>query len=494
MKRFSLFVGLMLLMTQVSMAQRVITLEDCRRMAVETSRQLDMDKAAVEMAGYDRKTAVANFFPKVTAVGGYMYNNRDIALVSDDQSERIRTMGSTIDEKIWDRAELNASERGKAILESLRTSGAMPDIATPVNAIGEEIDAALHPDLHNLFGGAVIVEQPVFAGGKIVNSTIMASKAEKLAESRYETSLQGIVTDVEKAYWQIVSICDKEKLARSYSELLHKMEKDVIRSEQAGVSTMSDVLQVKVKVNEADLLLSKASSGLRLSKMLLCQKIGLPLDTEIVLADETADGVPDPGYLSGKSIEDVYDSRPEIKSLTLAADIYDRKVKIAAADMMPVVALVGACSITNPNCFNGFQNNFQGCALSAGVMVKIPICHGGEGIWKVKKAKAEARQYRDRLSETKELIALQVARQRVIVQEAKEKLTMTESAVEVAEENLRRANIGFEAGVVTTSTVLGAHTAWLSAHSDWIDAGAELQSAVSELRSVEGYDNLEKLL
>ena len=85
-------------------------------------------------------------------------------------------------------------------------------------------------------------------------------------------------------------------------------------------------------------------------------------------------------------------------------------------------------------------------------------------------------------------------RQRVIVQEAKEKLTMTESAVEVAEENLRRANIGFEAGVVTTSTVLGAHTAWLSAHSDWIDAGAELQSAVSELRSVEGYDNLEKLL
>ena len=51
MKRFSLFVGLMLLMTQVSPAQRVITLEDCRRMAVETSRQLDMDKAAVEMAG-----------------------------------------------------------------------------------------------------------------------------------------------------------------------------------------------------------------------------------------------------------------------------------------------------------------------------------------------------------------------------------------------------------------------------------------------------------
>ena len=105
----------------------------------------------------------------------------------------------------------------------------------------------------------------------------------------------------------------------------------------------------------------------------------------------------------------------------------------------------------------------------------------------MKKAKAEARQYHDRLEDTRELVTLQVARQRVIVEEAREKLQMTRSAVDVAEENLRSANLGYEAGVVTTSTVLGAHTAWLSANSDWIDAGTELQTAMSELRKAEGY-------
>ena len=471
----------------LAQGQRTLTLDDCRRMAVENSRQLDMEKAAAEMAEYDKKTAVAYFFPKVSAVGGYMYNNRDVALVNEEQSERIRNMGTTLDDKIWASAEMNATEHGKAILETVRNTGIMPDIATPVNAIGQEIDAALHPDLHNIMGGSIVVEQPVFAGGKIVNSAIMASKAQELAESKLETSRSEIITDVDHAYWQIISISNKKKLAQSYSELLHKMEDDVMRSVDAGTGTMSDALQVKVKVNEADLLLTKATSGLALSKMLLCQKIGLPLDTEIILADEMLDEVPDPGMVSTRSMEDVFESRPELRSLDLAAQIYDRKVKIAAADILPTIAVFGACTATNPNIYDGFQNNFRGCTLSAGVVVKVPICHGGEGIWKVKKAKAEARQYHDRLEDTRELVTLQVARQRVIVEEAREKLQMTRSAVDVAEENLRSANLGYEAGVVTTSTVLGAHTAWLSANSDWIDAGTELQTAMSELRKAEGY-------
>ena len=207
----------------LAQGQRTLTLDDCRRMAVENSRQLDMEKAAAEMAEYDKKTAVAYFFPKVSAVGGYMYNNRDVALVNEEQSERIRNMGTTLDDKIWASAEMNATEHGKAILETVRNAGIMPDIATPVNAIGQEIDAALHPDLHNIMGGSIVVEQPVFAGGKIVNSAIMASKAQELAESKLETSRSEIITDVDHAYWQIISISNKKKLAQSYSELLHKM-------------------------------------------------------------------------------------------------------------------------------------------------------------------------------------------------------------------------------------------------------------------------------
>ena len=63
---------------------------------------------------------------------------------------------------------------------------------------------------------------------------------------------------------------------------------------------------------------------------------------------------------------------------------------------------------------------------------------------------------------------------------------MSRSNLDNAEENLRKATVGFEAGVVPTNTVLAAQTAWLSAHSEYIDAGIELQMADANLRKAEG--------
>ena len=103
-----------------------------------------------------------------------------------------------------------------------------------------------------------------------------------------------------------------------------------------------------------------------------------------------------------------------------------------------------------------------------------------------KKAKAEATLYQSQLADAKELIGLQVTQQRKLFGEAREKLSMTESNLESAEENLRKATVGFEAGVVSTNTVLGAQTAWLSAHSEYIDAGIELQMAAANLNKAEG--------
>ena len=40
----------------------------------------------------------------------------------------------------------------------------------------------------------------------------------------------------------------------------------------------------------------------------------------------------------------------------------------------------------------------------------------------------------------------------------------------MADENLRVAQVGHTEGVVTTSDLLGAQTAWLQAHSERIDA------------------------
>ena len=527
MKKLTLLLVLSLgavnaLAQEVAYNGQPLTLEDCREMAVARSKDLEQARIQVKMADYDRKIALANYFPNISAKGAYLYNNRDIALIGADQSALLQNAGTLVQGQM-DAAmagvvqqmggamtakmtqlmtaiqsnpalamEYMGSPMWQTILGMLQgvdpssLAGLMPNISDPVNAIGQDIDKALHPDLHNIWMGAVTVQQPVFVGGKIIYSNQMAALAQDLAASKYDMKYADVVLDVDQAYWQIVSIAEKLRLAQAYADLLHQMERDVRLSIESGVATESDALQVKVKANEADMMRTKAENGLTLSKMLLCKRIGLPLESEIVLADEKLDAVPAVPYAEEKSMDDIYARRPETRSLQLASRIYDRKAKVVRADMMPQVALTANYLVTNPNAFNGIQNTFQGGMLVAGVMVNVPIFHGLEYVNKYKKAKAEASLYRTQYEDARELIRLQVTQQRKLLGEASEKVDMTLSNLESAEENLRKATVGYEAGVVPTNTVLAAQTAWLSAHSEYIDAGIELQMAAAALNKAEG--------
>ena len=225
--------------------------------------------------------------------------------------------------------------------------------------------------------------------------------------------------------------------------------------------------------------------------MLLCQRIGLPLDSEITLADEKLSDIPVPQAGPVKDMEAIYADRPETRSLDLAAQIYDGKVNVARADMMPKVILMANYLVTNPNLYHSYQKEFDGM-WNAGVLVNIPIFHGFEALNKTRKAKAEATLYRTQLEDAREMISLQVTQLRKQRTEAEEKLAMAESNLENAEENLRKATIGFEAGVVETNVALAAQTAWLQAHSEYIDAGIELQMTQVNLGKAEGNYHVEE--
>ncbi len=517
-----ILVSLLSLVALAAPAQEVLTLEDCRDMAVRQSQDLEQARIKMEMAGYDRKIALANYFPKVSASGAYLYNDRDIALTNSDQSMLLQNAGTLMQARMNAAmsqaagrlsaamqqkmtqlmtaiqtnpalaAEYMGSPMWQTILGMLKETdpaslaGLMPNVADPINAIGKSIDDSMHPDLHNIWVGAITVQQPVFVGGKIIYSNQMAALAQDLAASQYDMKYADIIVDVDQAYWQIVSIANKRKLAQNYSALLHQMERDMECAIAAGTATESDALQVKVKVNEADMMLTKAENGLTLAKMLLCKRIGMPLDAEIVLADENLEVIPEPQLPEDKSLEEIYACRPETRSLELAGKIYDKKAKVVRADMLPQVAVAANYLISNPNAFNGIQNNWDGGLFTVGVAVNVPLFHGMENLNRYKKAKAEASLYQHQYDDAKDLIRLQVTQQRKLFAEAEEKLGMSRSNLDNAEENLRKATVGFEAGVVPTNTVLAAQTAWLSAHSEYIDAGIELQMADANLRKAEG--------
>ena len=94
MKRTSLLLALLLPVLPIAAQPQRLTLDDCREMAVRADKDLDQARTRIEMAGYDRKIALANYFPNISATGAYMYNDRDIALISEEQSALLTGAGT----------------------------------------------------------------------------------------------------------------------------------------------------------------------------------------------------------------------------------------------------------------------------------------------------------------------------------------------------------------------------------------------------------------
>ena len=240
------------------------------------------------------------------------------------------------------------------------------------------------------------------------------------------------------------------------------------------MATKADGLAIKVKVNEAEMNLTKIKDGLTLSRMLLCQVCGMDLHQPINLADEQVDDLPTAAIYTDFDLAQAYEKRPEVKSLTLATQIYDQKTRLTRSEYLPKVALLGNYLVTNPSFFNGFENKFRGM-FNVGIAVQIPVWNWGQGVYKTKAARAEAQVARLQLDDAKEKIELQINQSAFKVNEASKRLVMATKNMDKANENLSYATYGFQEGVIPVNNVLEAHTAWLSAQADKIDAQIEIK-------------------
>ena len=474
MKRFT---SLLLLLgaTLSSYAQQIFTLDSCRALALANNKELRISQEKVNAAHYEKKAAFTNFLPKIDLTGGYMRTQKEISLLSDAQKQSIGNMGTNLGNQLQ---QLVAANPGLAAGLQELLPGAVAGLTDGLNGVGQGLVDAFRTDTRNMTVGAATLTQPLFMGGKIIAYNKITKYAERLAESQHATGMQDLILQTDQVYWQIISLVNKKKLAENFLELVQKLDSDVDKMIKEGVATKADGLSVKVKVNEAEMMLTQVDNGLNLSKMLLCQLCGLPLETDFQLADESMKDLPLPNTYTEANVSTALSNREELKSLELASEIYRQKVNVVRADFLPSVALTANYLVTNPSLVNGFENKFRGM-WAAGVVVKIPVFHWGEGIYKVKAAKAEANIARYKLEDIKEKVELQVTQNSYKVNESTKKLALAEKNMEKAEENLRYANLGFKEGIIPTSNVLEAQTAWFSAQAGKIDAQIDVK--MSEL-------------
>lgn len=465
------FVLIAVISVQQMYSQKVLQIEDCRQMALTHNKSLQMAKESVNAARELKKAAFTQFLPNFSANGTYAWNERNLSLLAEDA---MLPVGSKMEDGSFGFTADQISNKW-TLVNGQPVPLDAGNIPFNPKTNPEKIQwkgyallpkEAMEFNIRNVFAGTIGFVQPIFMGGKILELYHMAQYGEKLANAQQENKVSELLLEVDEAYWRVVSLENKVKLAREYRNLIAKVDTNIRVMIEEGVATKAEALKVRVKLNEAEITVTKAEDGLNLSKMALNQLCGIPLDDNYTLSDTNLNSEATAVLIP---IEQAISNRPEIKALTQLENIAKSNEKIMFSRFLPNIGLTGNYIVSNPNVYNGYKNEFGGM-FNVGVVANVPLFHFGDKFHTLNAAKSQRKIATMQLEEVKEKMQLQIKQNSYKVAESLKKKTATQQNIEHAEENLRYATEGFEAGVITSTDLLGAQTAWLSAKSENIDA------------------------
>lgn len=452
MKKIALGIGMLLMAASVEAQLVELNLQKCRQMAVEYSQQLQVAGQQELKAGYEKKSFRANFLPKISGTGLYTYVQKKLEYTIDGGYLPVYQVD---DQGVPDLA------------KSIKFIGADGQPVFNQYAFLPDIDLVL--GIRNAYSLGIMLEQPLYMGGKVRSAYRMASIGQELAGLNVRYRRLEVLTEADEAYWQYLRLKEQAKAAAKYLEVVTELVRNVTDALQTGMAARNDLLKAQVKQNEAELLVQKAANGVALSGMNLCRLIGVGLHCSLVVTDSL------PGDLSPDVLakDDGITARPEYHILEKQLELKEKQLALTRSDFLPQLGIAASYGYSDGLKLNGESDAMASFVAMASL--KVPIYHWGEGRNKVKAMKAEEEMAKLQKEETAQLMQLEMAKTRFNVEDAATRVKLTRKSLTQAEENLQVSKNRFEVGMETITNYMEAQAQWQKAWSDWIDARAELR-------------------
>lgn len=428
-----------------------LNLQKCRKMAVDHSWKLQIAGQQELKAGYEKKSYRANFLPKVSATGVYAYMQKKLEYKID---------GGYL--PVFDYRDVGAEKPIYSVV-----AGPDGNYVLGQYAFMPDIELAL--SLRNAYTAGLMLEQPVYMGGKVRFAFQMASIGVEMAGLNAKYSRAEVITEADEAYWQYLRVKEQARAADKYLEVVRELVRNVSDANATGMASQNDLLKAQVKQNEAELMAQKAANGTALARMNLCRVIGVDLNSAVLVADSLQEQIT-PGILEAS--EDVA-ARPEYNLLEKQVELKAREVSLARADFLPQLGVSVSYGYGDGLKLNGESEGEA--SFMAMASLKVPLYHWGEGRNKIKSLKAEEEMARLKKEETAQFMLLEVARARYNVEDAATRVRLTRKSLSQAEENLQVSKNRYEVGLETITNFMEAQAQWQKAWSDWIDARTELR-------------------
>ena len=444
-------------------AQDSLTIEQCRKMAVEHNRQLASARVQRQKTDFDLLAMKANYLPKLD------FNAFDLA----------NTMSGSL-----------------ALQSSM-----LPvfDMASQIAGMAEFPAMTVDYSMHNLFGASLMLTQPIYMGGKITAGYNMTKIGKRIADENIRLTESEVRVKVDEAYAMAVKAREMMDVAKSYETLLQELMKNVESAVRHGMRTRNDQMKVQVKLNQARLAITRADNAYDLARMNLCQIIGMPLDLRLSVAKPDVSSMVMSEVLSASADSVQVLSRPEYAMLQEKTELARQQVKLARSEFLPQLAAFatggysygGKVSVDATSSVGGQVNMYDKTLIdkfsgAIGVTLSVPIYHFGERKGKIRSAKASLQMAQLDLDDNRERMALELSQACNTLKEQMTALEIARLSVEQAEENLRLSRSAYDSGVETLSDHLEAQSLWQSALADEIDARAQLIVALSKWRKAAG--------
>ena len=427
----------LILCTLTNSAQEVLTLDQCREMALENNKRMAAANKQTQAAHYTLKSYRGNFFPNFTANGTGLYS----------------------------------SANGTFNIPGGNLPTFFPDangLPTPNGGFAYFPGINLNYKVRTVWMGGVQVEQPIFMGGKILAAYKIATLGKQMAQLNENLTASEIILETDHAYALMVKAQEMNKVAESYNAVLQELMKNVQSAYKHGLKSKNDVLKVQVKLNESELSIRKAENAFRLANMNLCHLIGKPLTETLTISDD----FPVIEQHLEMQVNDI-STRPEYNLLDKQVDIAKQKIKLSQSELLPQVGIRGSydyvhgLKINEQTLFN--QGNF-----SIMLNVSVPIFHFGERINKVRAAKAQLEQVRMEQADLNEKMYLELTQAANNLDEAKLQAALADRSLEQADENRRISKGEYDAGLEPLSDHLEAQALWQQAYETKVDAHFQL--------------------
>lgn len=404
-KRNIIYLSLLLLSGQSISAQELLTLEQCKQMALANNVKIKNARLEQNASEQTKKEAFTNYFPVVSATGGGFNANKGMAKVD---------LGGT--------------------------SMSM---------------------LKNGIVGSVTATQPVFAGGRIINGNKLAKLGVEVSQYQLEVSEDEVSLNTEQYYWQIVSLQEKMKTINVVQEMLTNLYKDVTVSYNAGMTNKNDVLKVELKMNEIESNKLKVENGINLSRMALCQYIGVPLKD--FTTDTTAfTAIASPIQYKANH-EEVLQSRAEYKLLNKNVEANQLQTKIKMGEYLPQVG-VGAGYMYHDLLDNGRSFGLVFATVS------VPISAWWGGSHAINKQKINLKMAEYTKQNNSELLLIQMQQLWNELEESYKQVKLAEKSVSTSTENVRLNSDYYKAGTVALTDLLDAQTLLQQSRDQYTEA------------------------